>query len=135
MARLTSKKTVWYPIPGDEDNAEIQILHLKPGDLQDIESETSRWLGKSVDKEFVTELELNPTLQMRRIRQISVVGWKGMFDENGDKMDCTQENVLKYLKADPFLGEPRKRFSEWIDEFRKSLAAEMEPQEAQAEGN
>lgn len=135
MARLTSKKVVWFPIPGDEDGAKLQILHLKPGDVQAIEAKTSRWLGRSQNKEFVTELELKPTEQLKLTRLAAIVGWEGFYDEAGVELICTDANKEMYLFNDPLLGKPAKKFSEWIDEFRTTLADEMKPQEEKAEGN
>lgn len=135
MARLTSKKIVWFDIPGDEDNARVQIVHLKPGELQDIKAETTRWVGKSQDSEFVTELEMKPEEQLRRVRIAAIVGWENFYDADGKMLSCNKENKELFLYNDPVIGEPQKPFSEWIDEFRQELAKEMRPQEEQAMGN
>ena len=133
MAKLTGKTERFFKIPGDEDGAEIKILHLKPGEIQRIEADTSRWVGKSSGEDFSSELEYNPYEQLRRLRLAAVVGWKNFFGLDGEHLDCTPKNKELYLKEDPMLGE--KRLSEWIDEFRKELADSLKPQEEESEGN
>ena len=133
MPKLSGKVEKWFAIPGDEDGAELKIVHLKPGEIQRIEADTSRWIGKSSGEDFASELEYNPFAQMRRLRLAAVVGWKGFYGLDGEVLECTQSNKELYLNDDPELGG--KRLSEWIDEFRKQLAASLRPQEEQAEGN
>lgn len=133
MARLTAKRELYFPIPGDEDKAQLKIQHLTPGDLQKINSDTSRWLGKRENEEFVSEMEYAPMEQLRRIRLAAVVDWSGFFDENGNALKCTQANKERYLNYDPDLGKDEKGaakpFSEWIDQFREELAKTVAPKE------
>ena len=133
MAKLSAKVEKWFKIPGDEDGAELKILHLKPGEVQRIEADTSRWVGKSAGEDFVSELEYDPYGQLRRLRLAAVVGWKGFYGEDGEQLDCNAKNKELFMKEDPLLGE--KRLSEWIDDFRKQLADSLKPQEEEAEGN
>ena len=133
MARLTAKVEKFFKIPGDEDGAELKILHLKPGEVNRIEADTSRWIGKASGDDFVSELEYDPHGQLRRLRLAAVVGWKNFYGEDGEHLDCNAKNKELFMKEDPLLGE--KRLSEWIDDFRKQLADSLKPQEEEAEGN
>lgn len=133
MARLSAKKEMWYDITGDEDGAKIKILHLTPGDLQKISNETSRWVGKSENDKMVSELEYQPLQQLRLTRIAAVVDWDNFYDENGNKMKCSNKNVERYLNHDPELGKDAdgksKLFSEWLDYFREELAKTVAPKE------
>jgi hypothetical protein len=133
--RLTTKTERWFDIPGDPDGAKIKILHLKPGEVQKIEAETSQWNGKFVGDQFSSELQYSPQRQLRQLRMAALVDWKGFFDEHDQTLPCTPKNKNLYFDEDPILSEDEKRFSELIDEFRIALADSLKPQEAQAEGN
>ena len=133
--RLTTKTERWFEIPGDADGAKVKILHLKPGEVQKIEAETSQWNGKFVGDQFSSELQYSPQRQLRQLRMAALVDWKGFYDEHDQTLPCTPKNKNLYFDEDPILGEDEKRFSELIDEFRIALAESLKPQEAQAEGN
>lgn len=137
MARLSAKIEVWKKIPGDPDGAELKILHLKPGEVQKIEAETSHWVGKAVDDNFASELHYKPTVQFRKLRMAALVGWRGFYGVDGEPLECTAKFKELYLDEDPVLGEGEdaKKLSEWIDQFRKELADSLKPQEEQLEGN
>ena len=136
MAKLTAKIEKWFKIPGDEDGPELKISYLKPGEIQRIEADTSRWIGRATkDDDFTSELEYNPHSQLRKLRNASVVGWKGFYGSDGEQLECTTKNKELFLDEDPEMGDEKKRLSEWIDTFRKSLADSLKPQEEEAEGN
>ena len=140
MPKLTSKIKKWFDIPGDEDGAKVQILHLKKGEVQRIEAETSRWLGKSVNDDFVSELEYNPQKQLRKLRIAALIDWKEFYGLDGNPLDCNLKNKELYFTEDPDLGiDPESGdplpLSVWIDKFRADLADEIKPQEEEAEKN
>lgn len=137
MPRLTAITERRFKIPGDPDKAELKIKHLKTGEIQRIESDTTEWLGKNVGEKFSTELKFNPTAQMRALRVAAVTDWKGFFGIDGEALECTTANINKYLDEDPLLGagDDAKPFSEWIDQFRKTLADEMTAKEEKVEKN
>lgn len=137
MARLSSKIEIWKSIPGDPDGAGLKILHLKPGEIHKIESETSHWVGKSVDESFASELHYKPIIQLRKLRMAALTGWRGFYGVDGESLECTTKFKELYLDEDPVLGEgdDAKKLSEWIDQFRKEIADSLKPQEEQAEGN
>ena len=135
MARLTAKKMNWFSIPGDTDKAKLKILHLCPGDIEKIEAETSRWVGKRAADEFVSELEYSPQAKLRKLRIAAVVDWDGFYDEDGNKLKCSTKNVELYLDHDPELGvdpdnsDKPRAFSEWVDTFRLQLSKEITSEE------
>ena len=137
MARLSAKIQDKFPIPGDEDGASLTIYHLKPGEIQKIEAETSKWIGKSVNDQFQSELEYQPTVQLRKLRLAALIGWRGFYDADGVEIECNARNKELFLNEDPVLGEgdDAKPLSLWIDQFRKELADRMKPQEEEAEKN
>ena len=133
--KLTAKTLKWFNVPGDADGAKVQILHLKPGEIQRIESGTSEWNGRLVGEEFLSELKYNPAKQLRNLRMAALVDWKGFFDEDGEPLKCSTKSKDLYFDEDPVLTDDGKRFSELIDGFRAELAESLRPQEEQAEGN
>ena len=134
MARISARKENWFSITGDEDKAKLKIIHLTPGDLQKINNDTSRWVGKRENEEFISELEYAPLEQMRRTRIAAVIDWDGFYDENGNTLKCTTSNKERYLNFDPELGIDEdgkpKLFSEWIDLFREEIGKTVESPEA-----
>lgn len=135
MARLTAKKDQWFSIPGDEDKAKVKIIHLTPGDIQKISNDTSRWVGKRENEDFVSELEYQPLEQIKLTRMAAIVDWENFFDADGNKLKCTPANKGLYLNFDPELGVDKesgkpKLFSEWIDLFREELGKDTPTKEA-----
>jgi len=135
LARLTNKKIRWFSLPNDPDNTRLQIQHLKNGELQRVEAETTKWIGRNVQDQFAAEMEFNPTSQARKVRAAALVDWEGFYDADGKKLPCNKANIALFLDEDPILGDGEKRMSEWIDDFRKELADEMKPQEEIADPN
>lgn len=137
MARLSAKITKTFKIPNDPDGTALTIYHLKPGEIQKLEAETSKWIGESVNDQFVSKLEYQPTVQLRKLRMAALVGWKGFYDADDIEAECNARNKELFLNEDPILGEgeDEKPLSLWIDQFRKELADSLRPQEEEAEKN
>ena len=137
MARLTAKVEQWFEVPGDADNAKLKIAHLYPGDLEKIEAETSRWMGrKGEGTDFVTELQYNPQMKYRKIRLACVTDWDGFYDEYGNKLKFSKKSLELYLDADPKIGvvpdsNAGKPISEWIDDFLVELSGTVASEEDQ----
>jgi hypothetical protein len=139
MPQLSAKVERQFSIPGDPDKASLKIRHLKPGEIQRIESDTTEWLGKSSGDggTFSTELKFNPTAQLRALRVASVVGWKGFRGLSDEPLECNRANLGLYLDEDPVLGEGEEAqpLSAWIDKFRKTLSDELVAQEEEETKN
>ena len=43
LAKLSAKVEKWFKIPGDEDGAELKILHLKPGSMVAVAFDLKDW--------------------------------------------------------------------------------------------
>lgn len=139
MPKLTAKKVKTFPFPKCPDKSSVTIRHLKPGEIQKIEAEFTEWTGKpgKADEAFTTELKFNPTMQMRAVRIASIEGWKGFRGLNDEVLECNKANLNLYFDEDPEIGEGEdaKPFSQWIDDFRKALADEVNAGKEAAEKN
>lgn len=128
MLKLTAKKTKWFVFPQDPSGeAKVEILHLKSGDLMEIEEEVTRVVGRQSKDGMVTEFESKPSLRIKKIVDRAVVGLEGFEDENGKPMKCTYENKCKLLGEFDF-------FFEQVEKFRAELAEEVGSEE-EAEKN
>ncbi len=129
MIKLTTKRTKWFVLPQDSDGeTQVEILHLKPGVLAEIERKANRVVGRQVSDGFTTEVDIDLTKRAAEVLKACIVDWKGFQDENGKPMKCTKENILRvHGDFDWFFGQ--------IEEFRAELAAEVEADEEGAEKN
>jgi len=128
--KLTARVTKWFNLPQDPTGeAMVEIVHLKPGQLSEIEKKVNRIIGKQVENgEFVTEIDVNVPLRMQEIIRAAIVNWKGFDDEMGKPMKCTDKNKLKVLgNFDWFYAQ--------IEEFREQLADEVSADEEEVEKN
>jgi len=131
MLKLTTKKKKWYVFPQDPSGeAQVEIVHLKPGEIEDINAEVNRFVGKkpSDSDDFVTEIETVPNLRLKLIVDKAITNLKGFKDEKGKEMKCTRKNKLKILAEWEW-------FYEQIEEFREDLAKEVEEEQEGAEKN
>lgn len=139
MARLTATVVRTFPIPGDSDGAALKIQHLKAGEIQKVEAETSHWETRSINDKFESYIHSQPQILLRKLRTAALVGWKGFFDADGNELLSDSRNIgrnrERLLDDDPVLGEgdDAKPLTEWIDDFRKELADELK--EGQADPN
>jgi len=115
--RISKTLERWFKIPQDPDNGEILIVHLRPGEVQEI-------LTANMTQEFIYEQgDERPRMIQRqnpgsnRDKQIlsAVRNWKNFYDEDGKKMKCDEANVIKAIqKIDGFV--------EFVSECREKLA-------------
>ena len=90
----------WFPAPEDPDKAEVKIRHLTPGERQDISDQI---LSQDISYEQDAEGKLKPIMKSRTDSKADrekkliarLVDWKNMFDEDGQPMECTPENIIK----------------------------------------
>jgi len=129
MLRLTAKQTQWYEIPQDPSGeTRVEILHLKPGDLSDIEAQANQVVGKQKNDKFETEVNFNYTARSRALIKKCIIGWEGFLNEKGKPLKCTDNNKLKVLREYDW-------FLEQIEEFRTDLADKASVDEEEAEKN
>jgi len=120
MPRLTLERTKWFDYPEDEFGAKIEIKHLKPGKLQEIEAKVNRFTGKMGDGDsgFTTELDINPFIRKQEIIKAAIVNWDKFFDHTGKECKCTDKVKLAFLKE-------IEDFYEVVEKMREDLAAEV----------
>lgn len=124
MARLTLERKQWFEYPNDPDKAELEIKHLKPGVLQEIESKVNKIVGKMAEGDlgFTTELDIQPQIRREEIVKAAICGWKGFFNISGEETPCTDINKLKYLQELDDLYEV-------VEKMRADLTAVVEVEE------
>ena len=86
MLKLSTKRTKWFPVSQDPSGeAQVEILHLKPGEVADIEAKSNQIIGRQTgDQDFQTEIGFNPNDRAKKIVTRAVLDWKG-FNGINDK--------------------------------------------------
>ena len=129
MLRLTAKRTQWFDVPQDESGeTKVEILHLKPGEMAEIEAQANRIIGKQGKNGFETEVDFDYSARTKLLIEKCVVNWEGFLNEKGKPMKCTNPNKLKVLKEFSW-------FLEQIEAFRTELAETVAEEEEGAEKN
>lgn len=130
MLKLTTERKQWFTFPQDESGeTQVEIKHLKPGEVSDIETQANRIVGRHTeDGNFNTEVDFNFSARSQMILKKCVVGFKGFEDERGKKMKCTDKNKLRLMNEfDWFFAQ--------LEEFRTELAETVEAEVEAAKGN
>ncbi len=130
MLQLTAKKTKWFPIPQDASGeSQIEVLHLKPGEVADIESKANKVTGKQYEgSEFMTEIDFNLNERSKKYVLKSVINWKGFHDVKGKSLPCSDPNKLEVLSEFDWFGD-------FVTECRDALAEEFEEEVEGADPN
>jgi hypothetical protein len=130
MLKLTTKKTKWFPVPQDPTGeTQIEVKHLKPGEVADIEAKTNRVTGKqSEGEDFMTEIDFNLNARRKKYVIASVVAWKGFVGTNEKNLPCNDPNKLEVLNEFEWFGD-------FVEECREELAAEVEEEMEGADPN
>ena len=108
--RITKPRERWFNVPDDPDDARIKIRALTPGERQDI-----------IDKAFVQEIEykrdlsgnMTPHMKQHTDTKVDreetlkkcVVGWEGIYEEDGSVFEFSQENIIRASREVPGFGE------------------------------
>ena len=130
MLKLATKRTKWFPVKQDSSGeAQVEILHLKPGEVVDIEAKSNQIIGRQTgDQDFQTEIGFNPNDRAKKIVTRSVLDWKGFNGINDKPLKCTDFNKMEVMKEYDW-------FAGFVDECRKSLADEAAEDQEDAEKN
>jgi len=129
MLKLTAKRTQWFEFPQDPSGeTKVEILHLKPGDIADIDAQANRIVGKQIDDDFKTEVDFNYSARSKALVKRCIINWEGFLNEKGKPMKCTDNNKLKVLREFDW-------FLEQIGVFRTELAETVAKDEEDAEKN
>ena len=125
----------WFPMVGDPDNGKVLIKHLTPGDVQDISD-------KSMPKEYVYDVDpevkgklipkmtigMNTNLQREMTFSKCIKGWENFFDEDGNVLECTPENVVRASRE-------IEGFNEFITKCQKELEEAIKKERTVQEKN
>ena len=123
----------WFPMVGDPDGARVLIKHLTPGEVQDI-SETAMPKqyqydadedGKLIPKMTVG---MNTTLQREMTFRVCIKSWENFFDEDGNVLECTPENIIRASRE-------IDGFNEFITDCQKTLEEEIKNERTVQEKN
>ena len=129
MLKLTAKKKKWFTIEQDPSGeTQVELVHLKPGEVANIEAKSNQIIGKQYGEDFHTEIDFKLNERGKAYVLKSVVEWKGFLGLNDKPLPCNEANKLKVINEyDWFIGA--------IETFREELADEVEADEEDAEKN
>ena len=131
--RISKVTERWFTVPNDPDKSRLKIKHLLPGEAQDIfdqvfKQKVDYQKGKEGKMEPKFSQESDPKLDRKLTFTSVVVGWENMFDDKGQKMKCTPENIERaYKEIDGF--------SELVNEFKAILAADIKQEQEDQKKN
>ncbi len=129
MLKLTAEKKQWFPVPQDEaGETRIQIRHLKPGEVSDIEAKANQVKGKSDGEDFNTEIEYNLSRRAKLFVSKSVVDWEGFVGLKDKALPCTEANKMKVLKEFDW-------FAAFIEDCRAEMAEDLAEKAEEVEKN
>lgn len=129
VKKAVERKRAWFPVPGDEDGAKIEVRLLTPG-------EASQVLSQSLRQEFVggKPTQVSDTFKdMALTAFFSLCGWENVFeDEDGNKpLKFNDANKHKLLDGvDGFQGLVLDCRMKLLDETRAAAEAERKNSEA-----
>lgn len=129
MLKLTTKRTKWFPVTQDPSGETmVEIVHLKPGEVADIEAKSNRITGKQFGDDFQTEIDFSLNDRLKAYVTRSITDWKGFLDIKDKPLPCSDANKLKVLAEFDWFGE-------FVEECRETLAEEVATEEEDAEKN
>lgn len=129
MLKLTAKRKKWFVLPQDESGeTKVEIVHLKPGEVAEIDEKANQVIGKQDGEEFVTEVGFSMGIRRREIIKRAISDFTGFLDLKDRPLACTEANKLRVM------GE-YKWFYDQIEEFRETLADEVEADEEGSDPN
>jgi len=129
MLKLTAKTKKWFVVEQDSSgDTQVEIVHLKPGEVSDIEAKTNQIIGKQYGEEFHTEIDFKLNERGKTYVLRSVEAWKGFVGLNGKPLACNDTNKLKVINEYDW-------FIPAIEKFREALAEEVETEEEEAGKN
>lgn len=133
MRLVKTPKEAWFPVPGDEDGAEILVKHLTPGELADIQDKLDAMevvYHQDADGKMVPEMRAKRTRGDDRYAVIvaCVRDWRNVLDEDGNALKCTDKNKIAVARMSD-------EFAVFVGECREKLAAQVAEAKEAAEKN
>ena len=134
--RIAPQITAVFPVPNDPDKAEVTIIHLTPGQIEDVNEKMAAFktIIKRTGDTMEPEIHQNSSLGDRRylFTVESIKSWSGFKDAKGKDMPCDYKSKIAMARAadvvvtrDDGIKE-RISFSNWIAECRAELAKQAE---------
>jgi hypothetical protein len=136
--KLQKMTSGWFELPNDEDGAAFEIKHLRSGEISKITDATNKRrfeFRKGADGELepVPILETDAAGERERVIVAAVIGWRGICDQDGEPLECTEENKLRLCRE---LGETD--FSAvvlFVQDCRRKLAEAIKADAEETEKN
>lgn len=100
--KLTTEKRIWFDIPGDTDGGRVELLNLKDGDMQETINAVTYTENVYRDGRQMIRVRHKPSIA-RALAAAAIVDWNNHFDEQGNPLPCTPENVNRFLAEDGYL--------------------------------
>jgi hypothetical protein len=131
--RIRKPDERWFQIENDPDNARVKIKHLTPGEIQDIVDDAYQIETVYVKNE---EGKLSPKMRQNHDRRLDrestlkacIVDWENFYDENGNKLECNEDNIIRAARE-------IDNFTALIDEFRETLSNDISEEKEEQEKN
>lgn len=122
--RIKRQAERWFEIPNDPDEGQVLIKHLNPGEISDIMDEVfEQTIIYKADGDQEPKPEFIQKTDRRKDREktlvASVLNWKKFFDQNGNPLKCTPENIIRASRE-------IEGFNVMITEFREKLARDIQ---------
>lgn len=120
----------WFPVDEDEDQAEILVVHLSPGDVADILDETTSHRYEYSQSEG--EPKVVTTTDSKRDRELTIVkvikDWKSFYDLDGQPLVCTDDNKIRAVRE-------VEGFAEFVNDCRAKLSKDIKKEKEDQEKN
>ena len=118
--RITRTVERWFKLPGDPDGHEALIRHIKPGEVSDVIHSTTKFQTDYKKEDGTDALIPNiqsfsePNDMQKQLFLLGLVGWKNMFDEDGEPLEFNEVNKIRALRE-------IDGYKEWVTECQNIL--------------
>jgi len=131
--RIRKQTSRWFECVDDPDEGRISIRHIEPGERQDIIDKT---MPQRIDYEENDDGDMIPVFSTKQDRKLDreltmmacVEAWENFFDESGNQLECTHENILRAVSSIEGLFE-------FVAKCREILTAEIKKEQEVQEKN
>jgi len=120
ISKVTTRK---FFVPDDPDKAWVEIKQPLPGETQDIFDKVfvqkiEYKKGKKGKMEPKFSQETDKKLDREMTLKTVITGWGEFYDRDGEKMECTPENIIKASRK-------IEGFNEFVNESRETMAEDL----------
>lgn len=133
--RIGKEITAVFPVPNDPDGAEVTIIHLNPGQVEDIQERMKAYktVMRRHGNTLEPEIEQNSDLGDKRYMFVveSIKDWKNFKDAKGKDLPCDSRTKIAVSRATEVTvtrdGDRKEvvAFPSWISECRSALAEQL----------